>query len=215
MSNRLNVLASASPRRKELLLQCGLEFHCLPAEIDESRAEGDAAMVAGGLSVTKARWSYEKILETDFQEAHAHELWVIGSDTVVAFEGSVIGKPADEDDACRILRTLSGCTHQVVSGVAVLTPDGEVRQTVEMSSVVFRELSTDEIELYVASGDAMGKAGAYGIQSGGASLVEGFMGCYYNIVGLPLRQTFEMLDLPPPNCGCHEHGLQIGDRGCD
>lgn len=215
VSNRLLVLASASPRRRDLLHQYGLDFHCLPADIDERQVTGDAALVACTLSALKARWVYEKVMETNFENAHTSELWILGSDTVVAFRGDVIGKPADDEDARRILGVLSGNVHQVVSGVSVVTPDGEVRQTVEMSSVMFRTLTEEEIAAYVASGDAEGKSGAYGIQSGGASLIEGFEGCYFNIVGLPIRQTFDMLELPAPDCGCECHRLQLGDRGCE
>ena len=214
-SDRFLLLASASPRREELLRHFGLEFHCLVATgVDESAVTGEASHVVKTLALAKAEWSRDRFFETDKERARGKSVWVIGSDTVVSRDGEVIGKPRDEADACRTLQGLSGRSHEVISGVAVLPPEGPARTAVEVSKVVFRELSDTEIRAYVASGDALGKAGAYGIQTGGRELVEGFRGCYFSIVGLPVRKTFEMLELPLPDCECAGHALQRGKRGC-
>ncbi|MBI4585445.1 MAG: septum formation protein Maf [Planctomycetes bacterium] len=211
-SDRLVILASASPRRQELLEQFRVPFRLLPAMgVDENRPRGGASEVAGALALEKARWSWDRAVEEKFD---LRRLWILAADTVVALDGEVLGKPADAADARCMLHRLSGRTHQVITACAVISPGKVERVELETSQVVFKRLSEAEIAGYLESGDPFGKAGAYGIQSGGASLVAGFTGCYYNIVGLPVRRALALLGLPAPECGCELHPLQRGKRGC-
>ena len=206
------VLASGSPRRLSLLTQWGVTFRVRPATgVDESLARGPAASVVRDLAFAKAAWSRRQELASGVDEAR---LWVLGADTVVTIDGDVLGKPRDEDHARAMLKRLSGQAHEVITGVAVIPPSAEPRIEAESTTVLFRDLSSSEIAAYVSSGDAMGKAGAYGIQSAGGQLVEGFKGCYYAIVGLPMRRTLRMLEAEAPLCDCPTHPAQGGARGC-
>ena len=171
------ILASQSPRRRELLERMGLPFRVITPDIDEhmERALPPGELVAA-ISAEKAG--------TVAAQAGPGAV-VIAADTVVALDGAVLGKPADELDAFKMLSTLSGCRHQVYTGLTVLR--GEEQYTVsEETTVTFRELSAEEIDRYVATGEPMDKAGAYGIQGYGALLVEGIQGDYYNVMGLPV-----------------------------
>ncbi len=205
------VLASASPRRIELLARWGVDCRVVPATgVDESHVTGDARTVAETLAAAKARWTHRRLVD-DGEEIT--RLRVIGADTVVALDGDVLGKPADATDARRMLRRLSGRTHEVITGVAVITPPGRITVESESSPVRFRELEDSEIDAYVASGAAQGKAGAYGIQDAGAALIAGFEGCYYTIVGLPMRRTLRLLGIEC-DCDCATHPLCRGGEGC-
>jgi septum formation protein len=208
---RTVILASTSPRRIELLSRCGVRFRALPAAVDESAVRGEPETVARTLALAKARWSRRRALA---EGEEASRLWVLGADTVVELDGEVLGKPADDDDARRILRRLSGRAHEVLTAVAVIGPDGRERVEVEVSEVAFRKLDDAEIDAYVRSGDPGGKAGAYGIQGGGAALVEWFRGCHANVVGLPVRRALRLLGLEPPPCDCAERPGQRGRSGC-
>ena len=172
------ILASQSPRRRELLERMGVrDFRIVTPDIDEHM---DRALPPQELV---GRISLEKALAVQEQEGNA--AIIIAADTVVALDGAVLGKPADELEAFKMLSTLSGCRHQVYTGVTVLR--GEERYTVsEETTVTFRELSAEEIDRYIATGEPMDKAGAYGIQGYGALLVEGIQGDYYNVMGLPV-----------------------------
>lgn len=172
------VLASASPRRAELLRQIGVDFIAVPAEIDESYREGeDPASHALRLATGKARAVAEQISEGI----------VIGADTIVVVDGIVLGKPADREEAASMLKQLAGRTHQVTTGLALVRSEPwSEHHHVEVTEVRFRELSEDEIWAYVGSGEPMDKAGAYAIQEKGALFVSGIDGCYHNVVGLPL-----------------------------
>lgn len=207
------LLASGSPRRHELLGRLGVEFEALePRGVDESAVEGRAAERCAALAARKGEWGLRHYAGA------TRRLLAIGADTLVSLdETEIIGKPTDRDDACRILRRLSGEVHRVLSAVAVARPGGETAVAVESSEVRFHELTAERIERYVASGDADDKAGAYGIQSAGKELVAGFRGCYYGIMGLPLSLLVSLL---PPDagiewtCDCHRHPLQMGGRPC-
>ena len=178
------ILASQSPRRRELLGLIAAGFSVCPADIDETRAERltmEARVAA--LSARKAR---------AVSAEHAGAA-VVGSDTVVVLDGVPLGKPADAADAKRMLSALSGRTHAVVTGVALALPDGRVLQDATVTRVRFAPLAEAEIDWYIASREPMDKAGAYGIQGLGARFIEGIEGDYYSVMGLPVRRLYEML----------------------
>jgi septum formation protein len=181
------ILASQSPRRRELLTQIGLEFSIQPANVDEriipgEQPEDHVLRLAKEKAMTAAVCSGQGI--------------VIAADTVVVVDDSVLGKPADRNDAIRMLTLLSGTVHQVVTGLCVF--DADSRNTIVRTSttkVWFRTLATHEINAYVDSGEPLDKAGAYGIQGKGALLIDRIEGCYFNVVGLPLAVLGECLAL--------------------
>lgn len=178
------VLASQSPRRRQLLGQMGLEFTTQSPEIDESAFHGrDARDLVETLSREKARWVARQ---------QTPDTLVIGADTVVVLDGAILGKPRDEGEAREMLSALSGRTHQVYTGVSLFHPGGR-RTEHEVTAVTFRPLSQEEIAAYVATGEPMDKAGAYGIQGLGALLVERLEGDYFNVMGLPLCRLGRML----------------------
>ena len=178
------ILASASPRREQLLFQAGCEFRVIPSGFYEDNAQG---LPPDQLALVHAR---AKALDVAVK-ALPGEL-VIGADTVVALGAKVFGKPTDAADAKRMLSELSGKRHVVYTGVAVIQ-DGKTRETVEATAVAIRSLSENEIDAYVATGEPLDKAGAYAIQGMGALLVERIEGCYYNVVGLPLVALARLL----------------------
>lgn len=179
------ILASASPRRRELLERMGVaKFSVISPDADETMEEGlPPAEQVERLSRLKA--------EAVAAEADADAL-IIAADTVVALEGTILGKPVGEEDAFRMLSALSGVRHQVYTGVTVRQND-RILTRHEVTSVDFRALEPEEVELYIATGECMDKAGAYGIQGYGALLVEGINGDYYNVMGLPVACLFQML----------------------
>lgn len=178
------ILASASPRRKELIRLLGVPFEVAPSGYEERLPEEhpEPAVLAVHLATEKA---------LDVARGHGNAL-VLGADTVVALGARVYGKPADPDDANRMLRELSGRTHQVITGVA-LVQDGDARTFAEMTEVRFRALDEREIAAYVATGEPMDKAGAYAIQGYGAVLIEWIEGDYPNVVGLPVMRLALLL----------------------
>lgn len=177
------VLASASPRRAELLKQIGLSFEVRPADIDETPGAGESALHY------VERLAREKALAVRVEESDSI---VIGSDTSVVLGGRILGKPRDHEDAAYMLRQLAGTTHQVMTAVAVASSKA-CESRVAVTDVCFRELSDDEIDAYVASGEPMDKAGGYGIQGRGGIFVEELRGSYSAVVGLPLQETAELL----------------------
>lgn len=179
------ILASGSPRRRELLERMGVrEFTVLSPDVDESLEAGlSPAEQVERLSLRKA--------EAARAQAAPGSL-IIAADTVVALDGAILGKPADEGEAFRMLSALSGVRHQVYTGVTVAR-DGETRTEHQVTSVDFRPLEAEEVELYIATGECMDKAGAYGIQGYGALLIEGIHGDYYNVMGLPVACLARML----------------------
>lgn len=178
------VLASQSPRRRELLGKMGLEFTTKSPEIDEDAFQGlEAQDLVQTLSREKARWIAEQL---------PPDTIVIGADTVVVRDGAILGKPGDRDEAQAMLASLSGRDHQVCTGVTVCQGDKVVTQ-VEVTQVTFRPLTDREIRQYVATGEPMDKAGAYGIQGLGGLLVEGIRGDYSNVVGLPVCRLGRIL----------------------
>lgn len=178
------VLASQSPRRRELLGKMGLEFTTKSPEIDEDAFQGlEAQDLVQTLSREKARWIAGQL---------SPDTIVIGADTVVVRDGAILGKPGDRDEARAMLASLSGRDHQVCTGVTVCQGDKVVTQ-VEVTQVTFRPLTDREIRQYVATGEPMDKAGAYGIQGLGGLLVEGIRGDYSNVVGLPVCRLGRIL----------------------
>lgn len=178
------VLASQSPRRKELLGRMGLEFVTQASKIDESAFDGlEARELVATLSREKAQWIARQL---------DGETLVIGADTVVVRDGAALGKPKDAEDAVAMLLSLSGRDHQVCTGVTVCRGDRVLTQ-VEETQVTFRELTEAEVRQYVSTEEPMDKAGAYGIQGLGGLLVEGIRGDYSNVVGLPVCRLGQML----------------------
>ena len=190
------VLASASPRRAALLSQIGLTFEIRPSDTEEpphsmySDMRGDE--VTKELAILKARTVAQ----------HYNEGVIIGADTLVSLDGKLLGKPTDDADAMTMLMQLSGTSHEVVTGVALV--DASTERTVawsETTQVYFRKLHSTEIADYIASGKTSDKAGAYGIQERGAAFVKRIEGCYFNVVGLPLASLVEHLSNFQPNVG--------------
>lgn len=173
------ILASGSPRRKELLAMVGRMYQCIPSDADETVPEGmEPQDIPEFLAVKKAAAVLEKYPEDI----------VLGADTIVELDGQVLGKPENEADAARMLRMLSGNTHMVYTGVAILSKDWEVHFST-VTKVEFYPLSEDEIQEYIATGEPMDKAGAYGIQGKGALLVKRIHGDYYTVMGLPVAEV--------------------------
>ncbi len=183
--NKPIILASASPRRRELLRQVGLSFKTAPAHVDESALAGEKPEAyAVRVALDKARAAAKKFSSGI----------IIAADTVVAIDGVILGKPVDAADAERMLNMLSGKMHRVITGLAVIDiGTGKMLTRMARTKVWFRNLSREEIAVYVMTGEPLDKAGAYGIQGKGALLVEGIEGCYFNVVGLPLVLLSEML----------------------
>jgi len=178
------VLASRSPRRAELLGRLGLDFTIVPAEIDESYVDHEMP------AVHAERLASEKAATTarDFPDA-----LVIGSDTIVIVDQDVLGKPRDPADAVRMLLRLSGREHEVFTGVAIAA-GGELYSALERVTVRFRRLDREACERYVATGEPLDKAGAYGIQGFGSALVESITGDYFAVMGLPVVRTLSLLE---------------------
>ncbi|AAR35918.1 septum formation inhibitor Maf [Geobacter sulfurreducens] len=179
------VLASASPRRLELLASAGVEFDVCASDIPEEPIPGEAP------ADFATRLARDKAVAT---AARTEGRWFVGADTIVVCAGEIMGKPVDEADAVRMLRKLSGVSHEVITGYAVYDRerDGLLCKAV-VTKVVFKPLRDEEISAYVATGCPMDKAGAYAIQGGAAYMVERIDGSYTNVVGLPLCEVVEDL----------------------
>ena len=178
------ILASASPRRAEILHTVGWPFEALPVNIDESRRENEAAA------------NYVQRLAREKAEAAAQKTrdqLIVAADTTVVIDDHILEKPLDENDARRMLRLLNNRWHQVLTGVAII--DAQSRTTIahELTEVKFAAMSDLQIEWYVGSGEPMDKAGAYAIQGLGARFIEGIRGDYFNVVGLPVRLLYELV----------------------
>lgn len=180
------ILASNSPRRRELLSNAGIAFVSDPADVDESRRPDEQPeMYAVRLALDKARATASR---------HTGGL-VVGADTIVVVDGEVLGKPESEADAVRMLTMLSGRAHEVITGVAVVDASGGRSITAaETTRVRMRKLDPGLIEAYVKSGEPMDKAGGYGIQGRASLFVESVEGCYFNVVGLPMARLGVMLE---------------------
>lgn len=204
------ILASASPRRRELLAQIGLEFEVMVSQVEEKATQTDAALLVEELSAQKAeavmalagagKTGMQSPQESGIGEVQApqkagmEEVLVIGADTVVAVGGRILGKPSGAEEAVRMLSLLSGNTHEVHTGVTLLykSADGVRRKTFhETTRVNFYPMSQREISGYAATGDCLDKAGAYGIQGFCARYIRGIEGDYNNVVGLPVGRLYQ------------------------
>lgn len=191
---RMLILASGSPRRRELLTQAGYWFEVRPAEIDEAVRAGEAPMAyVTRLAREKAEAVFRKASgEMVAAEESVPGVAVLGADTSVVVDGEILGKPRDAEDAAQMLRLLSGRTHEVITGVSLVTAE-RVETACEVTLVEFLPLSEAEIAAYVATGEPMDKAGAYGIQGRAARWIPRIQGCYFNVVGLPVSLVSTML----------------------
>lgn len=181
------ILASASPRRKELLAKAGISFTVIPAAGEEKRTSEDPGEAVQQLARDKAEWVAQSLAECE------EGTLVIGSDTIVVFENRILGKPKDRRDAAETLEKLQGNTHQVYTGVTVLKRKAGkwVEHTFfESTDVTFYPVSREEIQDYIATGEPMDKAGSYGIQGLFGIYVKGICGDYNNVVGLPVARLF-------------------------
>jgi septum formation protein len=183
------ILASASPRRRELLTQAGYRFQVEASSVAESRRPGeDAIRFATRLAREKAEEVFAR------HQSSAEVVTVLGADTVVVCDGEVMGKPVDAFEAARMLLLLSGRTHQVVTGVAVVWASGSAEVAAELTQVTMRTLLPEEVSDYVAGGEPMDKAGAYAIQGYAGRWIPRISGCYFNVVGLPLALVASLLE---------------------
>lgn len=180
------VLASASPRRRELLERLGIPFKVSVSKAEENIDRGNLTpeQLARELALLKAK-DVARTLEDGL---------VIGADTIVVLDDEILGKPKSREEAGRMLHLLSGRSHQVITGLALVEAGGgRVQLTSEVTTVWFRRLDPGEVEWYLDTGEPMDKAGAYGIQGKGSILVDRIEGCYFNVVGLPLTRLYLML----------------------
>lgn len=188
------ILASASPRRQELLRNAGIECVVRPAHVNEDLLAGeDPVAYVTRLAKAKARAVWEQLPPAD----HTSAIFVLGADTTVVIDHHILAKPESADDAKRMLRLLSGRTHEVLTGVH-LAGDGVDDTRSECTRVTFDQLSDDQIAMYVAHGEPMDKAGGYGIQGIASRWIPRIEGCYFNVVGLPVPLVWRMLS---------EHGV--------
>ena len=184
MIDRRIILASASPRRAELLRAAGIDFDVQIADVDEATVSGESPdAYVSRVAEAKARVVHER----DGTQT------VLAADTAVVIDGEILGKPAGEQDARRMLRTLSGRAHVVLTAVSVFRPGQIVDTRVETSTVEFAPLSDSEIDWYVSSGESMDKAGAYAVQGLASRFVTRIDGSYSNVVGLPVALVYQML----------------------
>lgn len=181
------ILASGSPRRAKLLQQMGLHFKIVKSGINEGKLEKPWTNGVQKLAKAKA-----------LAVSGAPGQVVLGADTIVVHQNMVFGKPKNSEEAQKMLQALSGTVHEVMTGICVAKYAGngkfdKIYQDVEVTKVYFRDLESKEIQAYIASGESQDKAGAYGIQGLGALLVDKIEGCYFNVVGLPLSRTMQLL----------------------
>lgn len=178
------ILASGSPRRRELLMMTGLKFDIVTSDADESIPEDtDPGIAALTLCERKA------LAVANLPKCKGSV--VIGADTIVSLDGRKFGKPKDEDDAYQMLSALSDRTHTVYTGVAIVNSDLTINKFVEATEVHFYPLSDRQIRVYIATGEYRDKAGGYAIQGGGAVFVSGIIGDYYNVMGLPIGRLMQ------------------------
>lgn len=176
------ILASASPRRKELLAQVKIPFTAIPSHIDENGEKGAPDEICTRLAEKKAIYLYDP----------SSNNWILGADTIVVKNGVIMGKPANAEEAANMLKNLSNGDHEVITGFSIVNPSGDIAKSCSVSTTVsFRSLTYEEIDAYIQTSEPFGKAGAYAIQETGIFMIKGIHGSYSNVVGLPL---FEVID---------------------
>lgn len=183
------ILASASPRRKEILEAAGLDFDILVSEADEESVPRDIPpkLYVQELALLKAAAAAKTVLKSK-------QSFIISADTIVTLDGEILGKPYDEDNAKEMLRMLSARTHEVYTGYCVMRiADGKTVCNSVCTQVKFKELTDDTIDAYISTGEPMDKAGAYGIQGRGSVLADSISGDYFNVVGLPVSALSDTL----------------------
>lgn len=180
------ILASKSPRRRELLTQMGLIFSVCAKEVDETILPGHIGDGVANLALKKGEAVADQVKDG----------LIIGADTVVILDGQILGKPESPAHAKEMLTAMSGKKHHVITGIAVMdVATGKMHTDWEQTTVYFRQLKEDTINAYIATGEPMDKAGAYGIQGQGGLLVTGIEGCYFNVVGLPITKLANILEI--------------------
>ncbi len=172
------ILASSSPRRRELLATVGIPFKVVPSKIEEKTNNmREFEKLATEMAKQKAQEVYNRLRDG----------WILGADTIVIIDGKIFGKPKDHEDAEYMLKTLSGREHTVITGFCIVNPLGGISHTEAVKSKVFiRELTSDEIKAYLSTKEPFDKAGAYAVQGIGAFMIKAIIGSYTNVVGLPL-----------------------------
>lgn len=191
------ILASASPRRAELLTQAGFSFTVRPSCIEESITADTPDQTAEGLAFQKADDIYHQLK----RENEYKDYMVIGADTIVYYDREILGKPANEQDAFDMLKMLSDRTHQVFTGVSIIIKSDGIKQTYlfhEKTDVTFYPIDDYALKNYIATGDCMDKAGAYGIQGSFAIHIKEIKGDYNNVVGIPIARLYQTLK----ECSC-------------
>ena len=185
------ILASASPRRREILSNLGLDFTVLAADADETCDITDPGERVEFISLKKCLAARDKLVSEGMDPADTETI-IIASDTLVTLDGEFLGKPRDEADAFRMMELLEGRTHTVASGIAVWHK-GRTVTAHELTGVTFAPMNPAEILAYIATGESFGKAGGYAIQGHAARYITGIQGDYFNVVGLPVRRLYETL----------------------
>lgn len=179
------VLASASPRRREYLALLGIEYQCCAADVDETVSP---PLPPKRYAVALARRKAQAVA------GQQPGRFVLGADTIVVHQDQILGKPKDVTKAHEMLKTLQGDCHEVVTGLCIIAPDGAVHEDARVTKVWMAPMDDEQIRRYIATGEPMDKAGAYGIQGRGAALIEKIDGCYFNVVGLPIHATKLLLE---------------------
>ena len=186
------ILASASPRRRELLKQIGIEFEVIAGNAKEIYSSAEPVEIVKELALLKASDIADRL-----HVRQGEEYIVLGADTIVVNEDQIMGKPADEEDAFSMISSLSGKKHQVYTGIAFIKITGDGSRSVithaEKTDVFVRQMSSEEIRAYIATGEPSDKAGAYGIQGRFAAFIDRIEGDYYNVVGLPAAYVYRTL----------------------
>lgn len=186
------ILASASPRRAELLKQAGFSFTVIPSDVKETIAGTSPDKLVENLAYQKANDVYQKVKK----EYRDKDFCVIGADTIVYYDGEILGKPEDEQEAFDILKMLADRTHQVFTGIAIILRQNGEKQTYllnDRTDVTFYPVTDYELKAYITTGDCMDKAGAYGIQGPFAVHIKAIHGDYNNVVGLPIAKLYQAL----------------------
>lgn len=185
------ILASASPRRKELLKHIFAEYDVIPSESEENAEFRNPEDFVMDLSYRKAYEVYEKVLADD-SNMNGDDFLVIGCDTIVYLDGKVLGKPDGKEGAKEMLKSLSGKKHSVYTGICIMISDGRVIKAYEKTDVYVDMLLDSEIDAYVLTGDPLDKAGAYGIQGDFSKHISKIDGDYFNVVGLPVNKLYKL-----------------------